>query len=198
MDTVEFAFKEASSTDIRWLEEGVEYDNSQYSGEVTVDLLEQWVRTHLIRSEPLPEPQEGDSVPVVGQTFEQLVLQPDKDVFLLIYASWCGYSRKFMPAWEGLARRLRHVPNLVLAKMDGDRNGSPYPEDFSWHAYPTVFFIKAGTRKPVVFHGNRTEARLLSFLKENGSREMVRALEEALASTPTSESGGVLESDWEL
>lgn len=198
MDTVEFAWKEAPGTDIRWLEEG-DNDNAKFEGaEVTVDNLEKWVRNHLIRSEPLPDPQEGDSVPVVGQTFEQLVLQPDKDTFLFVYAPWCGFCRKFMPAWEALARRTKSVPSLVIAKMDGDRNGSPFPEDFSWNAYPTVFFVKAGTRKPVVFHGNRTEQRLIEFLKENGSREMVRLLEEALNITPSSRSDTVAESDWEL
>lgn len=197
MDTVEFAFKETVGHDIRWLEDGVS-EHVKFEGEVTVEKLETWVRKHLIRSEPLPEPQEGDSVPVVGHTFEKTVLQPNKDVFLLIYASWCGYCRKFMPAWEQLARRVRDVPNLVVAKMDGDRNGSPYPEEFRWHAYPTVFFVKAGTRKAVVFHGNRAEPRLLSFLKESGSREMVKNLEAVLNGTPTTRTDTVLESDWEL
>jgi len=196
MDTVEFAFKEASGSDVRWLEEG-EFDNAKYEGEVSTEALEKWVRAHLIRSEPVPEPQDGDSIPVVGQTFEELVLREDKDVFLLIYAPWCGFSRKFMPTFEALARRVSHVTSLAVAKMDGDRNGSPYPEDFSWNAYPTVFFVKAGTRRPVVFHGNRTEARLLDFAREHGTRLMVQELDASLNRSQKAE-GDAAPDEWEL
>lgn len=170
MDTVEVAHLESPGTNVTWLEEGKE--PAVYPGSADVDTLDRWVRGQLTRSEPLPEPQEGDSIPVVGANFEDVVLRPDKDVFLLIYAPWCGYSRKFIPTWESLARRVAHIPHLVVAKMDGDRNGSPFPEDFKWNAYPTVFFVPAGLRKPKVFHGNRTLARLISFAREHGSRPL--------------------------
>jgi len=134
-------------------------------------------------------------LPVVGSTFEEMVLRADKDVFLLIYAPWCGWSRKFIPTWESLARRAASVPHLVVAKMDGDRNGSPYPEDFSWNAYPTVFFVKAGSRKPIVFHGNRTEARLLEFARQHGSSKASEELEAAIKGSPLAVSDNP---EWEL
>mmetsp|Transcript_8732 Transcript_8732/g.23375 ORF Transcript_8732/g.23375 Transcript_8732/m.23375 type:complete len:363 (-) Transcript_8732:49-1137(-) len=168
MDTVEFAFHDSKESNIRWLEEGKE--PVDYAGEANVDAFEHWVRGLLTKSEPLPEPQAGDSAIVVGQTFEDLVLRPDKDVFLLIYAPWCGFSRKMVPIWESFAREVAQVPHLVVAKMDGDLNGSPYPEEFRWNAYPTVFFVKAGTRTPEVFHGNRTVARLVEFAQQHGSQ----------------------------
>jgi len=168
MDTVEFTFHESPASKIRWLEEGKE--DVDYEGEESIDALERWVRKALTKSEPLPEPQEGDSMIVVGQTFEEVVLRPDKDVFLLIYASWCGFSRKMMPIWESFAREVSQVPHLVVAKMDGDLNSSPYPEDFRWNAYPTAFFVKAGARTPLVFHGNRTVAHLVDFAQKHGSQ----------------------------
>jgi len=183
MDTTAFAFKDSSKNEIRWLSDENK-ETELFEGEVTTEKLEHWVRGHLTRSEPLPEHQEGDSVPVVGSTFEEMVLQPDKDVFLLIYAPWCGWSRKFIPTWESLARRAAAVPHLVVAKMDGDRNGSPYPEDFKWNSYPTVFFVKAGSRSPVVFHGNRTEARLLEFAREHGSNKTSKELDAAIKGVP--------------
>jgi len=198
--TTQFAWRDAKTVQIKWLEEG-EHDNGIFEGEVTVENLDKWVRANLLKSEPLPEPQAGDSVPVVGQNFEEIVLREDKDVFLLVYASWCGFSRRFLKTWEALARRVRSVSSLVVAKMDGDRNSSPFPEDFAWHAYPTVFFVKAGSRKPNVFHGNRTEARLLDFIKENGSRPMAEELASVLQLTPTTQTelvGTDNENDWEL
>jgi len=194
MDTVEFAFRDTSGMNIRWLEDGKEGEEHAYTGKADKEEFEHWVRRQLTRSEPLPEPQAGDSVVVVGHTFEEMVLRSDgKDVFLLIYAPWCGFSRKFFPIWETMARRVASVEHLVVAKMDGDRNGSPYPEDFSWNAYPTVFFVKAGERKPSVFHGNRTVPRLLNFAREHGSAHLAKEIDAAEHGQPP-----VDEAEWEL
>jgi len=166
MDTVSISFTDQSGMRIRFLQGGLD-EVHDYSGPETFKDFDHWVRMRLTKSEDVPEPQVGDSVAVVGQTFEELVLRPDKDVLLLIYASWCGFSRQFMPTWEALARQTHHAPHLVVAKMDGDLNDTPYPEDFRWSAYPTVFFVPAGERAPVVFHGNRSIAGLLAFARKN-------------------------------
>lgn len=62
---------------------------------------------------------------------------------MLVYVPWCGFSRKFLPVWQAFARAVANVKHLVVAKMDGDQNTSPLPEDFSWTAYPHIFFVKA-------------------------------------------------------
>mmetsp|Transcript_97555 Transcript_97555/g.281511 ORF Transcript_97555/g.281511 Transcript_97555/m.281511 type:complete len:383 (+) Transcript_97555:42-1190(+) len=189
MDTVLVCYQDTSGFSIQWFEEGKE---GAYDGEQTVQALDTWVRHKLTKSEPLPEPQEGDSVIVVGQTFEEIVLRGDKDVFLLVYAPWCGFSRKFIPTWEALAHHTKSVSHLLVAKMDGDLNDSPYPEDFSWRSYPTVFFLPAGKRQPVVFHGNRTIANLLAFARKHGSKELPAELDAADTAAPDRED------EWEL
>merc|ERR1711920_510638 len=95
--------------------------------------LDQWVRKKLMKSEPVPE---GDkevwdegSLVVVGVTFEELVLRKDKDVFLYVYAPWCGFSKKFFKTWNQFAKVMANVPNPVIAKIDGDLNSAPFPED---------------------------------------------------------------------
>lgn len=186
MDTVEFAFKDSPGVDgtIRWIEDGKEGQDAIYTGQAEVNALEHWVRRKLTHSESLPEAQDGDSLIVVGQSFEEMVLQKDKDVFLLIYAPWCGFSRKFLPVWESMARRVGHVPHLAVAKMDGDLNGSPLPDDFSWSAYPTIFFVRAGESKPFVFHGNRTLAKLIDFARKHGSNKLPQELDAAEKGLP--------------
>mmetsp|Transcript_56082 Transcript_56082/g.157338 ORF Transcript_56082/g.157338 Transcript_56082/m.157338 type:complete len:382 (-) Transcript_56082:86-1231(-) len=189
MDTVLVCYKSSGTFEVKWLEEGKE---GAFTGNQTVEALDHWVRHMLTKSEPLPEPQEGDSLIVVGQTFEEIVFRADKDVFLLVYAPWCGFSRKFIPTWEALARHTKSVSHLVVAKMDGDLNDSPYPEDFAWRVYPTVFFLPAGKRKPVVFHGNRILANLLAFARQHGSQGLPAELD-AAAATPLHD-----EDEWEL
>lgn len=46
-----------------------------------------------VRSQPIPEKQEGPVTVVVGQTYKELVLDNDKDVVLEYYAPWCGHCK---------------------------------------------------------------------------------------------------------
>merc|ERR1719359_1832720 len=172
MDTVAFTYLESSSNEITWLSSGS--DPKKYDGEATVAALEKWVRMSLLKSEPIPEDpalleDEGSKV-VVGRNFEDIVLQKDKDVVIQIYAPWCGFCKKFAATWNSFAGRLAGAPNVVVAKMDGSRNGSPVPDDFSWDAYPKIFFVRAGEKKPVHFSGDRTIENLMDFVKQHASK----------------------------
>lgn len=178
MDAVAVNFLDSDKDTITWHSD--EGEPIRYTGEATPAAVERWVRGLLTRSEEPPQPEEGStgpvvdagSVVVVGHTFEELVLRQDQDVMLLVYAPWCGFSRKFFPVWEAFARAVAGVPHLVVAKIDGDRNSSPFPEDFAWTAYPTVLHVRAGQRWPHVFHGNRTVANLIHFAQEHGSKPL--------------------------
>lgn len=171
MDTVAFTFLDGSGNDISWL---AGTDPVKYDGVVDVPSLEKWVKLKLLKSEAIPEDpalleDEGSKV-VVGRNFEEIVLQKDKDVMLQVYAPWCGFCKKFAPIWNSFARQVADVPHLVVAKMDGSRNSSPLPEDFSWDAYPKVFLVQAGATKPVYFTGDRTVENLVDFVSKHGSK----------------------------
>lgn len=46
-----------------------------------------------IKSEPIPETQEGPVTVVVAHTYQDLVINNDKDVLLEFYAPWCGHCK---------------------------------------------------------------------------------------------------------
>jgi len=174
MDTVAFAHKEMRGQNISWIvnDQAVE----TYTGGASVEEFEHWVNTRLTISEDLPDDSfamdSNDVQMIVGKTFEDMVLKNDKDVFLMVYAPWVGYSLKLFPVWNAFAREVADVDHLMVAKMDGDRNRSPL---LTVDAFPSLMYFKAGNSTPNVFHGNRTVDELIDFANEHGSDLIVPA-----------------------
>lgn len=174
MDTMAVTFREGAENQVLYLDEA-KGQPVAYNGQLDAESLDQWVKELLTKSEPIPEGHPvyiDGSLVVVGKTFEEVVSKKDQDVFMLIYAPWCGFSRKVLPVWKAFAQAVSQVKHLVVAKMDGDQNSSPLQEEFSWTSYPHIFFVKAGTKKPIVFHGNRTVSHFVQFAEEHGSKPL--------------------------
>lgn len=47
-----------------------------------------------IKSEPVPASQDGPVTVLVATTFQELVIDNDKDVLVEFYAPWCGHCKK--------------------------------------------------------------------------------------------------------
>ncbi|KAI8500962.1 protein disulfide isomerase [Branchiostoma belcheri] len=78
---------------------------------------------------------------VTGETFHDIVLDEAKDVLLLYYAPWCGACSALAHIWLVLASYFKRASNLVLARINGDKNDLPW--EFTVPAYPTILFFPA-------------------------------------------------------
>lgn len=56
-----------------------------------------------IKSEPIPEKQEGAVTVVVAKNYDEVVLKNEKDVLVEFYAPWCGHCKAYVlrktPPW---------------------------------------------------------------------------------------------------
>jgi len=178
MDQVAFLHMQSNKGTISYYKDGLmvqQYEEHiMHEGQHEVDALDKWLKHQLpFKSEEAPEGKlamdDGVHV-VVGKNFEDVVLQKDKDVMLLVHAPWCGHCKTLRPKWKQLSQAVSSMSHLVMAQMDGDRNQSPLPNDFEWHAYPTIFYVRAGETLPAVYRGNRTVESLLDFAKGHSSK----------------------------
>lgn len=121
------------------------------------------LKPHL-KSEPVPETQEGPAIVVVGKSFEDVVLDPTKDVLVKYYAPWCGHCKKLAPIWDELALAFKGQPSVVIAKFDSTVNEA---DGVSVKGYPTLTFYPRDNKKGVPYEGERDLESLKKWLNEN-------------------------------
>eukprot|EP01012_Entosiphon_sulcatum_P030678 TRINITY_DN37_c0_g1_i1.p1 TRINITY_DN37_c0_g1~~TRINITY_DN37_c0_g1_i1.p1 ORF type:complete len:496 (+),score=126.46 TRINITY_DN37_c0_g1_i1:51-1490(+) len=120
-----------------------------------------------IKSEPIPaNAHDTDNVRIlVGNNFEEVVLQSNKDVLIEFYAPWCGHCKHLAPIYGELATELKDVDSIVIAKMDATANDAPVP-GFQVSGFPTIKFVSSSHRI-TEYDGPRTKEGFLEFLKKN-------------------------------
>ncbi|KAL6630508.1 hypothetical protein ACP70R_028581 [Stipagrostis hirtigluma subsp. patula] len=143
-------------------------------GEVSLDTIKQFADdflegkklTPFYKSEPVPENNDGDVKIVVGKNLDQIVLDESKDVLLEMHTPWCGHCQKLEPTYNKLAKHLRGIDSLVIAKMNVFTNEHPRAKS---HGVPTILFYPAGKKgfEPITYDGDRTVVEMYKFIKKH-------------------------------
>jgi protein disulfide isomerase family A protein 3 len=72
-----------------------------------------------MKSEDVPEPNDGPVKVAVAKNFEDLVTKTEKDVLAEFYAPWCGHCKKLAPEYVKAAKKLEQIGSPPkLAKID--------------------------------------------------------------------------------
>lgn len=152
--------------------------------DLTLENLRDFVQSYLkgnlsptLVSEPLPESNEGPVKIVVGNNYKDIVLDDTKDVFLELYAPWCGHCKNLIPVWEQLGEAFKNNPNVVIAKMDATANF--FDKNTKVNMFPTLKIFKAGDKEnPVQYKGDKKLDSLIAFVKEHSRPVTEKAKDE--------------------
>ena len=119
-----------------------------------------------LKSQEVPE-QNEPVVVVVGKSFNDVVMDDNKDVLIEFYAPWCGHCKKLAPIWDEVAAKLKDVPNLVIAKFDSTANEV---DGLEIRGYPTLkFYPKGGKQNPLDFDADRDAEHIIEWLSKNSA-----------------------------
>jgi len=126
-----------------------------------------------VKSEPVPETQEGPVHVVVANNWEDLVVNNDKDVLVEFYAPWCGHCKNLAPKYEELGglyfKNSEFAEKVIVAKVDATANDVPV----EIQGFPTIKLYAAGKKDtPVDYQGGRTVEDLANFIRDNGSHHI--------------------------
>jgi len=62
---------------------------------------------------------------------------------VLYYATWCGYSIKFLPEWEKFENHMKqNMPTIKVTRMRCEDGLEPQCKQKGVQGYPTVIFYK--------------------------------------------------------
>jgi len=82
------------------------------------------------------------------------------------YAPWCGHCKNLAPKYEKLGESFAADPTIVIAKIDATENDTPV----DIRGFPTLMFYPADDKaNPLTYEGDRTEAAMAQFVRENAS-----------------------------
>jgi len=103
-----------------------------------------------------------------GDTFDKLVLQSNKHVFVEFFAPWCGHCKQLAPDWEKLAIVFENEPNIIVAKVDSTKH-ELLASKYKVEGYPTLYFFGADQKenKPLLYSGERDLPTMIEFLNEH-------------------------------
>ena len=127
-----------------------------------------------IKSEPVPDKQEGPIIVIVGHTWDDIVINNDTDVLVYYYTQWCGPCKAMYPTYEKLAKLGASSDRVTIAKIDADAND--VSDDI--RGFPWFKLFPAGSKeKPVLYDGPWTVEGWANFVRDHGGHHIDVLLE---------------------
>ncbi|KAK2964847.1 putative Protein disulfide-isomerase [Blattamonas nauphoetae] len=135
---------------IRWYSNSTSHED--YNGRRKLDSLQKYVGEKLGK---VYRDEFTEIVQITDENFDDIVMDPKKNVLLAFTAPWCTHCRKMKPHLEALAGVFYPKENIVIAQMDGDKY-SDITDQYPVPGFPTLLFF------PAVYEGDEERMRMLN------------------------------------
>jgi protein disulfide isomerase family A protein 3 len=122
-----------------------------------------------LKSEPIPDMNEGGVTIAVGKNFDDVVFNSGKDALIEFYAPWCGHCKKLTPIYDELGEKLKDE-DVAIIKMDATAND--VPEQFEVRGFPTLFWLPKGSKKPVKYESGRELQDFIKYIAKEATEEL--------------------------
>jgi len=98
-------------------------------------------------------------------TFDNIVKDSSKNVFVEFYAPWCGHCKSLAPVWEKLATVFKNEPSVVIANVDADKY-KDIAGQYGVSGFPTLKFFGADSKEGKPYNGGRDLAELVKYVNQ--------------------------------
>lgn len=89
-----------------------------------------------------------------------------KAEIVLYYATWCGFSRMFLPEWEKFEQYAKiNMPDIKVTKILCENENESVCQQKGIHGYPTIILYTGNKQKH--YNGERKIDQIIKFIKEN-------------------------------
>ncbi|CAH1377773.1 hypothetical protein MTP99_019188 [Tenebrio molitor] len=137
----------------------------QFVKELLDDKLEPYLKT-----EPIPEDNDGPVKIAVATNFDEVVTNNEKDTLIEFYAPWCGHCKKLAPVYDELGEKLKDEA-VAIVKMDATAND--VPPNFDVRGFPTLYWAPKDSKdNPVRYEGGRELDDFIKYIAKQATSEL--------------------------
>jgi protein disulfide-isomerase A6 len=115
----------------------------------------------------IPGPPPTEVVILDNTNFNEVALDPSKNVIVSFTAPWCGHCKNMKPHYEKVAATFKPESECIVANIDADNKKNTHiAQKYEVSGFPTIKFFSKDNKEPEDYDGGRTEADFIAYLNE--------------------------------
>jgi len=139
----------------------------KYTSGRDLDGLASFITQKIGIKSKIPGPPPTDVVILDNNNFNEVVLDPSKNVIVTFTAPWCGHCKTLKPHYEKVATTFKPEGDCVIANINADdAKNTHISQKYEVTGFPTIKFFSKDDKKPEDYEGGRTEADIVAYLNE--------------------------------